>query len=238
MRCRYQDWWNWFVPFHGRDLSRTSSAARMERAGFAIAEDGTWTLGELDAKQVARMLKVWPRYIRTLKGQIGDSEFKLLKKVCRTLSPCYLTPYSRATVDGMVFYATNARDKRRNRQEKLNWCVLRNDNGEDGLRVAKILRFYTHLDYNNSAKLLVHVKVYLSIEEGGDKPVMDEALGAPIFRERDHLYLYNQALAMYPIEYICPVRVSVMNHPSLTSWRVVLCRQMQDLFEEAGVRWC
>ena len=226
--------------FAGSVAASNASATSMGRLGFAEAEDGTWTLDGPSAEQLRRLLSRWHKNLRQAKqsGLLDGFEeegVQLAFKISKMLSSfSFLNPYSRATVGNVDFYArkkSKASDVR-----KYGWCVLRNDNGEDGLRIGEILCFYTHVNYLGVVQKLAEVHVYLSIDDEGKGPLLDPATGAPVFRKRrDLLHFDNQATAMYPLSYICPIRICVADHPTVQGSKLVLCRQLVDAYEAVGL---
>ena len=226
--------------FAGSAAAMNATAASMGRLGFAEAEDGTWTLDCPSAEQLRRLLSRWPKNLRQAKlsGYLSgfkEEEVQLAIKLSNMLSSqSFLTPYLRASVGNVAFYAR--KNGKKSDIGKYGWCILRNDNGEDGLRIGEILCFYTHVNYSGVLQKLAEVHVYLSIDEEGKGPLLDSATGAPVFRKRrDLLHFDNQGTAMYPLSYICPVRICVANHPTAEGSKLVLCRQLVDVYEAAGL---
>jgi len=167
----------------------------------------------------------WYTYIRSC---VPPGEGQMIALLAHCLEIMSYTAYGHASVDKRNVVTCNSR-----RAGKDSFVLLFQWD-KQGLHIAQVKRIllFPMLQQFEVEEELVEVEIFESL--GGDgKPVLDRRLRAPVFPNRP-LVLQGCKKALVPMTSIAPLNITVVPHPSRPDHRVLLARNMKEVFDAAG----
>jgi len=150
--------------------------------------------------------------------------------VATRLASLYFQVYKTASLDKKTVVCSTSRQAC-----KHSWVLLQHY-AQQGLyigRVIKIMEFSLLEDIGLQPKV-VEVEIYESKDPASGRPEMDEVSGAPIFCDTPQVVDYGLTTALVPMLSISGMHITVLKHPEMEDKLVLLARNMQEVFKEAG----